>query len=92
MKGYKSLQLETLVYRINTGNVQLAYNVSLNLQILVIAKNNELSTEYDYNVIFIRGEEVVKTIVMGMTNKIGYYSAKDIARQYTHLPSELKLN
>jgi hypothetical protein len=87
-------ELKTLVeltHKINVGDIQVGYNTKYNLQVLVIAVDNETKTENDYNVFFIKEDKVIKITVMGLTSKIGYYSARDIAEQGTELPIQLKL-
>jgi hypothetical protein len=91
MKESKSLQLESLAYKINAGDIQVAYNTNLNIQVLIMAVDNKNLTENDYHVFFIKKDIVIKKSIIGLTSKIGYYSARDIASQWPHLPIELKI-
>lgn len=78
---YKTI--EELELGINHGDIQIAYNVNLKLQVLLI-----LNDEGEYNVFYIQDEKVIKSLVMGFSNKLAYYNAKDIAAQYPHLPQD----
>jgi hypothetical protein len=71
---------------ISQRDIQVAYNVNLNLQVLLI-----LNDEGEYNVFFIQDEKVIKSLVMGFSNKLAYYNVKDIAAQYPHLPQDFLL-
>jgi hypothetical protein len=88
---YNHLELNTLLHRIESGDIQVAYNVNLNLQVLMLGIENDQETESSFYVFFIQNNDIVKYSVVGLTTKIGYYSAGDIAMQYPHLPAELKL-
>jgi hypothetical protein len=88
---YNQLELNTLLHKLESGDIQVSYNVNLNLQVLMLGTENDQETESSFYVFFIQNNDIVKYSVIGLTTKVGYYSAEDIALQYPHLPAELKL-
>ncbi len=70
---------------INQGDIQLDYNVNLNLQVLIIGDG------LNYDVFYLVKGVLVKKFKMGFNSKNPYYSAKDLAAQYPHLETEFKL-
>lgn len=78
-------KLSEIELMLSTGDMQLAFNVNLNLHVLLSGDGE------NYMVHFIQENKVIKTQEIGFSNRLGYYSADDIAAQYPHLPAELLL-
>lgn len=77
--------MDNIATKLSTGDLQVAYNVNLSLTVVVDGDG------LDYTVYYIQDGKLIKTVEMGLTSSIGYYSAYDISQQFSHLAKEFLL-
>lgn len=77
-------KLRVLVADIEQGLLQVDYNVNLGLHVIV--QGDGLDFSYCY---INKNGVVIKAGECGFSSGGGYYSAQDMAAQYSHLPPHL---
>ena len=78
--------LDEILLDIEHGDLQLEFNVALEIHVLVHGDG------FDYSAYIIGSDgKVIKSFNVGFGDSNGYYSAKTIAAQCQELPEEYKI-